>query len=44
MRACCDLVQQTGAEVVACAFVVELTFLKGRARLAPFEVFSLIAY
>ena len=44
MRACCDLVQQTGAEVVACAFAVELTFLHGRARLAPFEVFSLIAY
>jgi adenine phosphoribosyltransferase len=44
MRACCDLVQQTGAELVACAFVVELTFLKGRARLAPFEVFSLISY
>jgi adenine phosphoribosyltransferase len=44
MRACCDLVRQTGAEVVACAFAVELTFLQGRARLAPFEVFSLIAY
>src|SRR5438105_872710 len=44
IRACCDLVQQTGAEVVACAFAIELTFLQGRARLAPFEVFSLIAY
>jgi adenine phosphoribosyltransferase len=44
MRACRDLVQQTGAEVVACAFVVELTFLEGRSRLAPSEVFSLIAY
>jgi adenine phosphoribosyltransferase len=44
MRACCDLVQQTGAEVVACAFAVELAFLKGRARLEPFEVFSLISY
>jgi adenine phosphoribosyltransferase len=44
MRACCDLVQQTGAEVVACAFLVELGFLEGRARLAPFEVFSVIQY
>ena len=44
MRACCDLVRQSGAEVVACAFAVELTFLKGRDRLAPYEVFSLIAY
>jgi adenine phosphoribosyltransferase len=44
MRACCDLVQRTGATVVACAFALELTFLQGRARLEPFEVFSLISY
>jgi adenine phosphoribosyltransferase len=44
MRACCDLVRQTGAEVVGCAFVMELTFLSGRAKLAPDEVFSLLSY
>ncbi len=44
MRACCELVQGAGAEVVACAFVVELDFLKGRERLAPQEVVSLIRY
>ena len=44
MRACCDLVKQTGAEVVACAFVLELGFLGGRARLEPFDVFSLITF
>jgi adenine phosphoribosyltransferase len=44
MRACCDLVAQTGAVVVGCAFVLELTILGGRARLAPYEVTSLIAY
>ncbi len=44
MRACCDLVCQTGAEVVACAFALELAFLQGRSRLQPFEVFSLIVY
>lgn len=44
MRACRDLVQQAGAEVVACAFVLELSFLKGRERLGPGEVFSLITY
>jgi adenine phosphoribosyltransferase len=44
MRACRDLVQSTGAEVVACAFVLELSFLAGRARLQPGEVFSLITY
>jgi adenine phosphoribosyltransferase len=44
MRACRDLVQSTGADLVACAFVIELSFLGGRARLEPCEVFSLIAY
>jgi len=44
MRACCDLVAGTGAEVVGCAFVLELGFLSGRARLEPFDVWSLIAY
>ncbi len=44
MRACRDLVQSTGAELVACAFVIELAFLGGRARLEPCEVFSLITY
>ncbi len=44
MRACCDLITQAGAEVVACAFVVELAFLKGREKLAPYEVVSLITY
>ncbi len=44
MRACRDLVQSTGAELVACAFVIELSFLGGRAKLEPTEVFSLITY
>jgi adenine phosphoribosyltransferase len=44
MRACRDLVSSTGAEVVACAFLIELSFLGGRAKLEPGEVFSLITY
>jgi adenine phosphoribosyltransferase len=44
MRACRDLVLSTGAELVACAFVLELGFLGGRAKLEPTEVFSLIRY
>jgi adenine phosphoribosyltransferase len=44
MRACRDLVQSTGAEVVACAFVIELSFLGGRAKLEPMEIVSLISY
>ena len=44
MRACRDLVQSTGAEVVACAFVIELSFLGGRAKLEPTEIVSLITF
>jgi adenine phosphoribosyltransferase len=44
MRACRDLVQSTGAVVVASAFLIELSFLGGRAKLEPGEVFSLIKY
>jgi adenine phosphoribosyltransferase len=44
MRACRDLVQSTGAEVVSCAFLIELSFLGGRAKLEPTGIFSLITY
>ena len=44
MAACRDLVRQAGAEVVACAFVIELGFLGGRAKLEPGEVFSLLSF
>jgi adenine phosphoribosyltransferase len=44
MRACCELVSGTGASVVGCAFLMELSFLGGREKLAPYEVFSLITY
>jgi adenine phosphoribosyltransferase len=44
MRACRDLVQSTGAQVIACAFLIELSFLGGRAKLEPGEVVSLISY
>ncbi|HEX4588495.1 MAG TPA: adenine phosphoribosyltransferase [Gemmataceae bacterium] len=38
------LVTQAGGKVVACAFLVELSFLKGREKLMDFEVYSLITY
>ncbi|HVA68434.1 MAG TPA: adenine phosphoribosyltransferase [Candidatus Binataceae bacterium] len=38
------LATQLGAEVVACAFVIELAGLAGRERLAPINCFSLIRY
>jgi adenine phosphoribosyltransferase len=39
-----NLVEQLGAEVVALAFVVELTFLGGRDKLYPYRVHSLVQY
>ncbi len=43
-KAVVDLVERLGGEVVACAFVIELTFLGGRERLAPHKVSSLLRY
>jgi adenine phosphoribosyltransferase len=42
--ALCDLVADLGAEIVGCAFLVELSFLGGRQRLAPHVVHTLIDY
>jgi adenine phosphoribosyltransferase len=39
-----DLVTKLGGEIVACAFLVELSFLGGRERLRPHPVHSLIHY
>jgi adenine phosphoribosyltransferase len=42
--ALCELVERAGAEVVGCAFLIELAFLDGRGRLAPREVHSLVTF
>ena len=39
-----ELVRRLDGDVVACAFIIELAFLKGRTRLATDDVFSLITY
>jgi len=44
MRAGCELIRQAGGAAVGCCVLVELAFLGGRERLAPYEVFSLIRY
>jgi adenine phosphoribosyltransferase len=44
MEAGCKLIEQAGGVVAGCAFLVELSFLGGRKRLAGYEVFSLITY
>jgi adenine phosphoribosyltransferase len=43
-QALCELVADLGAEIIGCAFLVELSFLGGRERLAPHAVHSLIEY
>ena len=44
VEACCKLVEQAGAKVVGCAFLIELTGLGGAERIAPREVFRLMTY
>ena len=43
-KALCDLVEQAGGVVAGCAFVIELSFLGGRAALADYDVHSLLTY
>jgi adenine phosphoribosyltransferase len=43
-KASCELIESLGAEVVGCAFVVELDFLKGRENLSNYPVHSLLHY
>jgi adenine phosphoribosyltransferase len=42
--ALCELVEGFGAEVVGCGFLIELSFLDGRKRLAPRPVFALVDF
>ena len=43
-KAKCELVEQLGGNVVGVVFLIELTFLNGRERLAGYDVHSLIQY
>ncbi len=38
------LVEKSGADIAAIAFVVELDFLEGRAKLGDYEIYSIIHY
>lgn len=42
--AACRLVEDLGGKVAGVGFLVELNFLNGRARLAQYDIFSLIQY
>ena len=44
MKACCELVGDLGGEIVGIAVLIELTFLDGRARVAPHHVESVLKY
>jgi adenine phosphoribosyltransferase len=44
VEACCRLLENTGAVVVGCTFLIALEFLGGKERIAPHEAFSLIHY
>lgn len=39
-----QLVERLQGEIVECAFIIELEFLKGRERVAPHPVYSLIQF
>jgi len=43
-KATCNLVEQLKADIKGIAFLIDLTFLKGAEKLAPYKTFSLIKY
>lgn len=44
MEAAVKLIEQLGGEVIQISFIIELDFLKGKEKLAGYEVHSLIHY
>jgi adenine phosphoribosyltransferase len=44
MRACCDLVKQLGGTIVSVAVLIELVGLKGRVKIAPHTLHSVLQY
>lgn len=44
VEACCRMIEECNANIVACAFLIELGFLNGKDKLKPHDVFSLITY
>ena len=42
--AACKLVETLGGTIVGLSFLIELSFLKGRANLGSYDIFSLIEY
>lgn len=42
--ASCELIKKLGAEIIGCAFVIELDDLNGRQKLSKYKVHSLLHY
>jgi adenine phosphoribosyltransferase len=43
-RALAGLAEGAGAQIAGCGFLVELSFLGGREKLAPYDVHALVSY
>ena len=43
-KASCQLIEELGGEIIACAFVIELDALNGREKLSNYRVHSLLHY
>jgi len=43
-KAVCELVEKLGGEIVQCNFLMELTFLNGREKIAAYPVFAALTY
>ncbi len=44
VEACCQLLSQSGAKIVGCAFAIELLSLNGARRITNCDTFSIIKY
>jgi adenine phosphoribosyltransferase len=44
LAAACQLIEKAGGKVCGCAVLLELLFLKGRDKLRPHEVYSILQY
>lgn len=44
VEACCKMVQDCGATVAGCSFLIELGFLDGKKRLKDYPLFSVMKY
>jgi len=44
MRACCELVEKLGGQIIGISFLIELLSLNGRERLSRWSTYSVLSY